>query len=149
MSLSLFLGQVAAGLSFVCTPVAVWDGDGPIWCAEGPKIRLHGIAAREVKRLGGHVVDAGCMPGHPCPATSGVVARDKLVQLLGGARGVLATGHIRVAGLTLTCRAFGSAKGSRTAALCTAPGVGDLSCRLVRAGVVMRWRQYGGAEVCR
>ena len=39
---------IAAGASFTCTPTAVWDGDGPIWCAEGPKIRLAGIAAREI-----------------------------------------------------------------------------------------------------
>lgn len=37
---------VAQGTSFTCTPTRVWDGDGPIWCAEGPKIRLAGIAAR-------------------------------------------------------------------------------------------------------
>jgi endonuclease YncB( thermonuclease family) len=35
-----------AGAAFTCTPVRVWDGDGPIWCAEGPKVRLAGIAAR-------------------------------------------------------------------------------------------------------
>lgn len=26
---------IAAGVTFSCTPQAVWDGDGPIWCAEG------------------------------------------------------------------------------------------------------------------
>ncbi|CAM4321290.1 hypothetical protein NOLU111490_17390 [Novosphingobium lubricantis] len=26
-----FLALVSAA-TFVCTPVAVWDGDGPIWC---------------------------------------------------------------------------------------------------------------------
>lgn len=39
---------IAAGLAFSCTPVAVYDGDGPIWCAEGPRIRLTAIAAREM-----------------------------------------------------------------------------------------------------
>ena len=37
---------VAAGQTFTCTPTHVWDGDGPIWCAEGPHVRLSGIAAR-------------------------------------------------------------------------------------------------------
>src|SRR5690606_18787438 len=74
--------------SFVCTPTQVWDGDGPIWCAEGPRIRLAGIAAREI--------DGSCMPGHPCPQASGIEARNRLVSLLGGARGTAATGHIRV-----------------------------------------------------
>lgn len=59
---------------FVCTPIAVWDGDGPIWCEEGPKIRISSIAAREI--------DGSCRPGHPCPRPSGEAARDALVELL-------------------------------------------------------------------
>jgi endonuclease YncB( thermonuclease family) len=39
---------VPAGQTFQCTPTRVWDGDGPIWCGEGPRIRLSGIAAREM-----------------------------------------------------------------------------------------------------
>ncbi len=39
---------VARGDGFACTPVRVWDGDGPIWCSEGPRVRLAGIAAREM-----------------------------------------------------------------------------------------------------
>ncbi len=58
---------ISAGQTFNCTPVAVWDGDGPIWCAEGPKIRLAGIAAREI--------DGICKSGHPCPSASGLAAR--------------------------------------------------------------------------
>lgn len=67
---------VQVGETFTCTPVAVWDGDGPIWCAEGPRIRLSGIAAREM--------DETCSAGHPCPDASGLDARDELVGLLGG-----------------------------------------------------------------
>jgi hypothetical protein len=37
---------VAAAALFLCTPVAVYDGDGPIHCREGQKIRVAGIAAR-------------------------------------------------------------------------------------------------------
>jgi hypothetical protein len=75
---------IAAGLSFVCTPVAVWDGDGPIWCAEGPRIRLAGVAAREL--------DGTCRLSQPCPSQSGTEARDTLVRLLGGSKGKLRTG---------------------------------------------------------
>ena len=42
------LAIVPAGQTFDCTPVRIWDGDGPIWCDEGPRIRLSGIAAREI-----------------------------------------------------------------------------------------------------
>jgi len=39
---------VRTGQTFTCTPTAVWDGDGPVWCAEGPKVRIAGVAAREM-----------------------------------------------------------------------------------------------------
>lgn len=136
------LAQVlAAGATFPCTPVAVWDGDGPIWCAEGPKIRLAGIAAREM--------DGSCRRGHPCPKASARAARDALVGLLGGSRGTLRTGHILVRAPTMRCVSEGSARGTRTAALCTLPGVGDLSCAMVRTNTVARWNRYGGARLCR
>ena len=54
--LLLLASVVAPGATFTCTPVAVWDGDGPIWCAEGPRIRLEGIAAR-IARHAGHAPD--------------------------------------------------------------------------------------------
>lgn len=132
---------IAAGSAFTCTPVAVWDGDGPIWCAEGPKVRLAGIAAREI--------DGSCRPGHPCPRRSGIVARDALVGLLGGPRGIAATGHVRVRGPALSCRSAGDGKGGRTAAWCTAPRSGDLSCALVDGGFALRWDRYWRSGQCR
>ena len=141
MTLLIALSQIiAAGVTFTCTPVAVWDGDGPIWCAEGPKIRLAGIEAREI--------DESCKPGHPCPEATGRTARDTLVALLGGAKGRLPTGHIRVVGRAMTCVSHGSGKGDRTAALCSEPGVGDLSCAMVRSGTVLAWKRYGGNRLC-
>jgi endonuclease YncB( thermonuclease family) len=132
---------VTGGSAFTCTPTRVWDGDGPIWCAEGPKIRLAGIAAREI--------DGHCRPGQPCPGAGGRAARDQLVRLLGGPRGTARSGHVRVSGVRLACRSVGWAKGDRTAAWCSAPTVGDLSCAMVRSGMALRWRNYGGDEVCR
>lgn len=132
---------VTAGHSFSCTPTAVWDGDGPIWCAQGPKIRLRGIAAREM--------DGTCRPDHPCPSASADKARDALVRLLGGPKGTLPSRHIKVKAPTMQCTSVGSGKGARTAALCILPGVGDLSCAMVRTGTVLRWTQYGGNKLCR
>jgi endonuclease YncB( thermonuclease family) len=132
---------VAAGNGFTCTPTRVWDGDGPIWCAEGPRIRLAGIAAREI--------DGRCRRWQPCPPGSGIAARDRLVALLGGPRGRTREGHVIVAGPRLSCLSLGQGKGSRTAAWCAAPTIGDLSCAMVRSGMALRWRNYGGDEVCR
>lgn len=138
--LTLLTGIVASGTHFACTPTHVWDGDGPIWCAEGPRIRLAGVAAREI--------DETCRPGHPCPDKSGKDARDALVTLLGGAHGNTTTGHVRVRGPRLVCVSRGSAGGDRTAAWCTSNSTGDLSCAMVRGGWARRWPRYGGARVC-
>jgi endonuclease YncB( thermonuclease family) len=132
--LFLFASIVASGTPFTCTPVRVWDGDGPIWCAEGPKIRLAGIAAREI--------DGSCRPGHPCPGASGITARDALVRLVGRATGRSREGHVLVTGKPLRCVSFGSGEGERTAATCvTADGV-DVGCAMVRGGFAVRWAKY-------
>jgi len=131
---------VGAGKSFKCTPVAVWDGDGPIWCAEGPRIRISGVAAREM--------DGTCRANQPCPAVGALEARDRLVKLFGGATGKLKTGHITVKGLAMTCISEGGAGGIRTAAWCKSPVFGDLSCAVVVSGGAVRWSRYWGNHSC-
>lgn len=131
---------IAAGSLFICTPTAVWDGDGPIWCAEGPRIRIAGVAAREI--------DDSCKPSQPCPRVSGADARDRLVQLLGGSTGTLGTGHIRVRATATSCISTGPAGGNRTAAWCRSPAFGDLSCAVVRAGGAVRWDRYWRNHRC-
>ena len=105
MLLSLFLlaSVVPAGQSFTCTPIAVWDGDGPKWCAEGPHVRLSGVAAREM--------NGNCSPGHPCPDADALTARDYLVGLLGKPQGWTRSGHILVSGPTMRCVSRGGASG--------------------------------------
>jgi endonuclease YncB( thermonuclease family) len=132
--------QVSAGAGFACTPVKLWDGDGPIHCAEGPRIRLSGIAARET--------DGSCSPGHPCPAASAEAAREALAALLGRTTGTAPQGHLLIEGPALTCRAFGSAGGNRTAAWCVSPTKGDLSCAMVKSGTVVKWDRYWGKHAC-
>ncbi|MES2905031.1 MAG: hypothetical protein V4696_12675 [Pseudomonadota bacterium] len=131
---------VAAGLVFLCTPTAVWDGDGPVWCQEGPRLRLSGIAAREL--------DGTCSPGHPCPDATALQARDALVNILGGARGALGTGHIRVRAGTMRCISTGSAGGNRTGAWCILADGRDLSCAMVASGTVLRWQRYWRGHRC-
>lgn len=139
--LTLATAVVAAGETFTCTPVAVYDGDGPIWCAEGPHVRISGIAAREM--------DGTCRDNQPCPAATAVQARDALVSLFGGPRGSFSTGHIRVSGATMVCRSEGSAGGTRTAAWCTLPSGQDLTCAMVATGTVLKWDRYWRGHRCR
>jgi endonuclease YncB( thermonuclease family) len=132
---------VAAGQTFTCTPTHVWDGDGPVWCEEGPRLRIAGIAAREI--------EGTCRTNQPCPQSSAIEARDALVQILGGARGTASTGHVLVSGPKLTCRSEGSAGGNRTAAWCSLPGGADLSCAMIRTRTVLRWDRYWKGPTCR
>lgn len=131
---------VPAGETFTCTPTAVWDGDGPIWCAEGPHIRVSGIAAREM--------DGSCRPGHPCPSADAVEARDALVSLVGRPIGEGKHGHVLVDGPTMHCISTGSAGGNRTGAWCISPRGGDLSCAMVQGGYAARWDRYWKGHHC-
>lgn len=132
---------VPAAHVFTCTPVAVWDGDGPIWCAEGPKIRLAGIAAREI--------DGSCRPHHPCPSARGIDARATLVSLIGRPIGRRDSGHVLVRGPALRCRSAGDAKGGRIAAWCESPSAGDLSCAMVASGHALKWDVFWDRSACR
>lgn len=131
---------VSAGVSFTCTPTRVWDGDGPVWCAEGPRVRLAGIAAREL--------DGSCSRGHPCPDASARASRDHLAGLLGRTTGRASEGHLLVTGPPLSCRSEGGAGGDRTGAWCISPVVGDLSCRMVADGFAARWERYWRGHRC-
>lgn len=131
---------IPQGQAFTCTPTHVWDGDGPVWCREGPRVRLAGIAAREL--------DNSCSSGHPCPKATGIQARDALVDLLGGPTGVGRHGHILVKGPPLRCRSAGSAGGNRTAAWCVSSIHGDISCAMVNGGWAARWDRYWRNHQC-
>jgi endonuclease YncB( thermonuclease family) len=125
---------VPAGQTFTCTPIRVWDGDGPVWCEEGPRVRLAGIAAREM--------DGTCRDNQPCPEADPKDARDALVGLIGTPVGQSPEGHIIVQGPTMNCLSVGNGTGSRTAAWCTSPRSGDISCVMVAGGWALRWPVY-------
>ena len=131
---------VAAGVTFTCTPTRVWDGDGPVWCAQGPHVRLAGVAAREM--------DGSCRANQPCPPASAIAARDTLVALLGGPRGFSREGHVLLGSAPLTCVSEGSAGGTRTSAWCVTQSGLDLSCAMVASGTVLTWDRYWRRHRC-
>lgn len=137
----LFLAaSVPAGQTFKCTPTRVWDGDGPIWCAEGPRVRVSGIAAPEL--------DGTCRRGHPCVAVDPKRARDTLAALVGRPIGFAREGHVLVQGPTMRCRSDGGAGGNRTAAFCVSPVGGDISCAMVASGHAAKWKRYWRNHRC-
>ena len=131
---------IKSGEKFTCTPTRVWDGDGPLWCEEGPRVRLAGVAAREIGE--------DCRPYQPCPEASAVDARDELVKLVGEAVGTSREGHVLVEGPPLECRSVGNANGSRTAAWCETRAGVDLNCAMVESGTAVRWDRYWGKHQC-
>lgn len=131
---------VPSGTVFACTPVRIWDGDGPLWCAEGPRVRLAGIAARES--------DGSCRTNQPCPNATAEAAKAALVSLTGRLKETSGDGHALVAGPTLTCRSAGSAGGLRTAAWCLSPRVGDVSCAMLATRTVLAWPRYWRGHRC-
>lgn len=133
---------IDAGKVFSCTPTHVWDGDGPIWCEEGPKIRLSGINAREMD-------EPSCKPNFPCVKANGPEARDALVSLVGTPTGEVSPhGHIVVTGPTMRCVSDGNARRDRTAAFCNSPKSGDLSCAMVSGGWAAVWTKYWKDHSC-
>lgn len=132
---------VPSGQIFRCTATRVWDGDGPVWCAEGPRLRIAGVAARE------H--DDTCRSNQPCPSATAQASRDALVRLLGQPAGRSRQGHVLVNGGTMRCVSNGPARGSRTGAWCTTAAGVDVSCALVASGTVLRWNRYWRDHSCK
>ena len=76
---------VASGQTFTCTPTHVWDGDGPVWCAEGPHLRIAGIAGR-VRQCG---VELGVASGLHFQAALGVICSGCASSIIGVARAAM------------------------------------------------------------
>jgi endonuclease YncB( thermonuclease family) len=109
---------------FVCSVTRVHDGDGPIWCKEGPKIRVAGIQAPDFESAD------PCRRRKPGYVCSDVRARasQRIVSSL-----VL---HHR-----LRCVALEPSY-SRMVATCRLADGRDLACTTVRAGAANWWPAY-------
>jgi len=119
--------QAQPSSTFTCTVTRVHDGDGPIWCAEGPKVRLTAIAAREL--------DGTCNEGHPCPAASAQAAQQALWRLARGQK--------------LRCEATGMSY-KRVTAWCWRQDGVELNCAMVKTGTVLRWEKFDRQQrMCR
>lgn len=115
--------DTATGSRFNCTVLSVYDGDGPINCAEVDgdgkqvSVRLRGIEAREP--------DNSCQTDL-CPRLSGEDAKAMLTRL--------AVGQIQ-------CTSFGPSYNRVDASCITSTGT-DISCELIRSGAAVRWPEY-------
>ena len=139
----------AEGVRFRCTPTRVSAGDGPLRCAEGQRVKLAGIAVREV--------DGRCRANQPCPDASPQAARAALVRLVSAAAPPAPAQapppagkarYDRVSGPALSCTSTGWAGGRRVGAWCVSPVAGDLSCAMVASGTALPWPAYWRSHGC-
>jgi endonuclease YncB( thermonuclease family) len=139
-------GPAPVSEKFDCTPASVHDGD-TFACADGTKVRVAGINAREIEWDGSRMEDAGCNDGAPCPSVDAVAARDKLVALLGHAVRSGSFGRVYVSGPALACASNGTSY-DRIAAWCVSPASGDISCDMVKSGAAARWDHFWRDHRC-
>lgn len=122
--ISFILAAALSGSAFICTVTRVHDGDGPLWCAEGPKVRIAGIQAPDFESA------TPCRDGR-----AGYVCDDR------AARASQRTVSALVLGKRLTCTALEPSY-SRIVARCRLPDGRDLSCAVLAAGAATRWDRY-------
>lgn len=123
---SSIIESAPAKPSFSCRVVSVHDGDG-LRCADGTRVRLHAVAARET--------DGTCSPGHPCPAASAESARLALVRL--------------AANDTITCDRIGQSY-ERVTAICRNSRGIEINCAMVQSGTTLLWPRFNReAAICR
>ncbi|NTS64190.1 hypothetical protein HRV97_03310 [Sphingomonas sp. HHU CXW] len=110
--------------AFICQVVKVHDGDGPLWCRNGKKVRVAGIQAPDFESA------------QPC--------RTKRANYVCDDRAARASK--RIAGqLTLrkrlTCLSVDQSYG-RIVARCMLPDGRSLSCAMIAVGAATRWDSY-------
>ncbi len=129
----LAAAQVTTGQSFTCTVIRVHDGDGPLTCANGVKIRIAGVQAPDFEsaepcRVG--------KPGYVCDDTRARAAQRVTAGLTLGKR--------------LHCTAVDKSW-NRVVARCWLPDNRSLTCAVIARGGWAwpeYWRRYR-MEECR
>lgn len=112
--------------NFSCRVSSITDGD-TLRCADGTRIRLHAVAARES--------DETCSPGHPCPSASAASATAKLSEL--------------ASGQTLQCQKTGTSY-KRVTAICRNEAHVEINCAMVQSGTTVIWPKFNQqSPICR
>ncbi|WP_226341787.1 thermonuclease family protein [Sphingomonas sp. NIC1] len=122
---------------FECEVVRVHDGDGPLWCRSGEKVRVAGIQAPDFEDAAPCRRPAARRTAYTCNDVAARRSQQIVSRLTLGRR--------------LICQPTGRSY-SRIVARCTLPDGRSLSCAAIAAGAAVRWdrywREYGMGE-CR
>lgn len=123
----LLLIALATAGTFPCTVTRVHDGDGPLWCSNGIKVRIAGVQAPDFE---------SAEPCHRHNAsrtnyTCNDAAADRSRQIV----------ERIVMHQTMNCQPTGMSY-RRVVARCTLTDGRSLSCAVIAAGAAVRWDRY-------
>lgn len=116
--------MILALAPFLCVVTGVHDGDGPILCANGIKVRVAGVQAPDYE-------DTTPCREHRAEYTCSDAEADRSRDI---------TASI-VLHKTLTCEPVGKSY-ARIVARCTLPDGRSLSCALIAHGAAVKWDRY-------
>ena len=112
---------------FVCEVVKVHDGDGPLWCRSGQKVRVAGIQAPDFENAEPCRRPAARRAAYTCDDTTAQRSQQIVSRLTLNQR--------------LVCQPMGTSY-KRVVARCTSPDGRSLSCATIPAGAAVRWDSH-------
>jgi len=119
--------SAATASVFPCAVTRVHDGDGPLWCSNGIKVRIAGVQAPDFESAEPcHRRDAS-RTNYTCDDAAADRSR-RIVERL-------------VLHQTMNCQPVGTSY-KRVVARCTLMDGRSLSCAVIAAGAAVRWDRY-------
>ncbi len=112
---------------FVCEVVKVHDGDGPLWCRSGQKVRVAGIQAPDFESAEPCCRLDARRANYTCDDAAAARSQQTVSGLTLGKR--------------LVCQPTGTSY-KRVVPRCTLPDGRSLSCAAIAAGAAVRWDTY-------
>ncbi|MFK3888491.1 thermonuclease family protein [Sphingomonas sp. NPDC079357] len=113
--------------SLICHVVHVHDGDGPLWCRSGEKIRIAGVQAPDFESAAPCHRPAAQRRTYDCDDRAARRSQQIVARLALGKR--------------LVCQPVDRSY-ERVVARCRLPDGRSLSCAAVAAGAAVRWDRY-------
>lgn len=125
--LFLIAMSVAAADPFDCTVTRVHDGDGPLWCSNGIKVRVAGIQAPDFESAEPCHRQGASRANYTCDDAAADRSQRTVERL--------------VLHQTMRCQPVGMSY-KRVVARCTLADGRSLSCAVIAAGAAVRWDRY-------
>lgn len=125
----LFLIAVPAATTslFSCTVTRVHDGDGPLWCSNGIKVRIAGVQAPDFESAEPCHRHSASRANYTCDDAAADRSRQIVERI--------------VLHQTMNCQPMGTSY-KRVVARCTLADGRSLSCAVIAAGAAVRWDRY-------